>query len=628
MTSHIPCNRPGKRGPRRVALVSMPWHSPQRPSAQVGVLSAWLKKALPDITVDTFHFHLSILTRLRYPVVKAISEGTHGFLFGEALSACLLFPGHRDRILAYLHDSRLKTQAPADLEQDLLLPYERFVEECARTVEWSSYDCVGFSAAMAQTLSSLLMVRMVKERAPSTLTILGGSEVTGPMGTSLLRVFPEIDLVVSGEGERPLTAILETLQKGGDMALIPGVLTRHSSGAQELKRSQISDLDTLPDPDYRSYFRLLSSLPCRHEIEDDLAVPVEGSRGCWWANRKGDRNTSCAFCNLNHQWKGYREKTPGRWVGELRRLSDRHPVRRFLFLDNVSRKHRGGITALFTGIRDGLPRPLEIVMEARADTVARAAGLLREAGVVSCQTGIESLSTRLLKRIGKGTTAIRNVEAMKALEQRDIINPANLLYGLPGITVDEVEENIRMIPFVKAYYPLRPGRFSLVYGSPYWETLSCLEEGFGNDPAWKSILPEEVERQLFFSKKAFPEETPESASAVERLKTVCDEWLHHYTEAKRRGVRYLLGSTPDGTRPGGLIIRDFRERRFCIHRLAGTEAEVYLFFEKCRTVRHCGAALPHITGDTIERHLSKFVDEKLLLREGPYALNLAIPLSE
>ncbi len=610
----------------------MPWYGPQRPSVQIGALKGWLNRTAPDVKVDAFHYHLAILTAMRYPLVKTISEGTWGSFLAEGLSACLLFPGHKDRILRHLQKRVEENGGSADVEKDLLSPFERFIAEQALSVDWSSYDCVGLSAAMLQTFSSVLMAKIVKERAPSVLTALGGPEATGPMGLSLLKVFPEIDCTVHGEGEKPLAAIVEALRNGDNLGLIPGVVTRSAPPGREPVRAQVDDLDLLPCPDYDAYFEVLSSLPWGDEVRRDLEIPVEGARGCWWANRGRSGNTSCAFCNLNHQWEGYREKTADRFADEMGSLSDRYSSRRFLFLENITRRRAADSVALFRTIRQRLFRPPQIAMEARADTPPHVWRLLREAGVVSCQTGIESLSTRVLKRIGKGTTAIRNVETMKALEQWDIIHPANLLHGLPDMTVEEVEENVEMIPFVKAYYPLRPCRFSLRYGSPYWEKLSRQGEhqsskGQANDPEWRAILPEEVEKGLFLSSRAFFEETPDLARAVHRLEEACDEWLRHYTDAKRRGVKYLLSWVMDGTHPGGLIIRDFREERFRIHRLAGPEAAVYAFFDTRRRVKDCAATLPHIPGHMVEEYLRKFVGERLLLREGPYALSLAISLS-
>lgn len=626
-------SRPLRTGrPVKVALVSMPWYAPHRPSIQLGALKAWLNRTLPDVRVDPYHYHLAITGKIRYPFIREIGEGTRGFLFGEGLSACLLFPGYRTEILASLKQAAEKEGGNVDVEKDLLTPFERFVEEQAAAVEWSSYDCVGFSAGMVQTLGSVLMARIVKQRAPSVLTVLGGPEAAGPMGYSLLKVFPEIDCTVNGEGERPLAAIISALREGHELRGLPGVVTRDSREGAGCTRFQVDDLDSLPYPDYDGYFDLLSSVPCRDAVRTDVEIPVEGARGCWWANRKSDgHNTSCAFCNLNHQWRGYREKSAVRYVEEMLCLSERYRCRRFLFVENITRRKEKEVVALFTHIRDGFHRSPEIAMEARADMPPGVWKLLREAGVISCQIGIESLSTKVLRRIGKGTTALRNVEAMKELERWDIANPANLLHGLPGMSAEEVEENSRMIPFLKAYYPLAPVRFSLRHGSPYEDEI-CERGGTGgqrdsgNEPAWRAILPGEVESRLFFSSREFSNQTPGLAEAVARLEAVCREWLDHYTEAKRRGIRYLLSAVPDGTRPGGLIVRDFREQGFRIYRLESLEAEVYQFFDRRRKVRDCMAALPHIPRAMVEGCLRRFVERRLLLREGLYALSLAITL--
>jgi radical SAM superfamily enzyme YgiQ (UPF0313 family) len=57
---------------------------------------------------------------------------------------------------------------------------------------------------------------------------------------------------------------------------------------------------------------------------------------------------------------------------------------------------------------------------------------LWEAGCSTVTLGIEGLSTRYLKRLGKGTSTIQNLQALKTCFELEIANQSNLLTGFPG----------------------------------------------------------------------------------------------------------------------------------------------------------------------------------------------------
>ena len=79
----------------RLALVSSPWPFFDRPSIQLGSLKGFLKKALPDIEVDTFHLYLNIAQILGYDLYQAISDRSW---VAECPYAALLYP-HRKEIV-------------------------------------------------------------------------------------------------------------------------------------------------------------------------------------------------------------------------------------------------------------------------------------------------------------------------------------------------------------------------------------------------------------------------------------------------------------------------------------------------------------------------------------------------
>ena len=88
-------------------------------------------------------------------------------------------------------------------------------------------------------------------------------------------------------------------------------------------------------------------------------------------------------------------------------------------------------TEVFTKL-DGLKKDLRLFSEIRATTSWAELKVMGKAGMQEVQIGIEALSTPLLKKLHKGTSAIQNLEIMKNCEALGIENISNLILYFPG----------------------------------------------------------------------------------------------------------------------------------------------------------------------------------------------------
>src|SRR5262249_46335850 len=144
------------------------------------------------------------------------------------------FPDKRDEILGFLAEEKEKRPELADIDfiQDIVEPFDAAMHRRAVDVQWSRYACVGFSLVFGQTMASMLMAKLIKQSAPRTLIIAGGPSCSGKVGESLLKMFPQLDLVINGEGELPLTQMIKRIQTGQhNFADIPAVASRKSPPA-------------------------------------------------------------------------------------------------------------------------------------------------------------------------------------------------------------------------------------------------------------------------------------------------------------------------------------------------------------------------------------------------------------
>lgn len=162
---------------------------------------------------------------------------------------------------------------------------DEWIEELAQ----DDSQVIGFSAFSINKVTTLYIVRKIKEKNPKKIIILGGPQVSRyEDGFEIINNEP-IDYIITAEGEETLYELVSAIKNNTDIRKIKGVLFKE--GKQKIdtgERPLINPLDKLPFP-YLSDFPL--------EYYEDLAVPILSSRGCLYR---------CSFCSEWFFWKSYR----------------------------------------------------------------------------------------------------------------------------------------------------------------------------------------------------------------------------------------------------------------------------------------------------------------------------------
>ncbi|HZW91833.1 MAG TPA: RiPP maturation radical SAM C-methyltransferase [Candidatus Eremiobacteraceae bacterium] len=609
---------------RRIALLSMPWHNPYLPSIQLGTLKAYLERQLVDLTVDAFHYYFELEQIIGLETAKAVSE--FGSFLGEAVFAWQLFPEKRPDILAFIEDEkkRHKDLGEIDFLDRIIDPIAVAARRRAENVEWDQYLCVGFSLVFAQTLGSVLMAKLIKERYPATVVIAGGPCCTGELGMSLLRKFPQLDFVVNGEGELPLLGLVTSLldPDKGHPEEIPGVLSCKSPPERLPLLNQLADIESLPIPDYRSYFEAVDASITSAIVRRQTVIPVESSRGCWWDRSYRNPMLSCSFCNLNLHWKGYREKQIDNFVAELDALSNQYNVLDFLLVDNILRFNK--VAELCAKIVR-LKKNFRIGIEARVSVKPAEMALLRKAGVVAIQFGIEALSTEILKLINKGTTCIQNIQAMKFCDRFGIESISNLITGHPGVRAEAILETIRNLEFVTCYHPLQLSSFTLTYQSPiYKNPLAFGVRCIRNHETLSRFFPSDYWHKESWLDKSFDADLSEEINGLwNDVARVLQRWKELFaTQTEQFGVPSLLIYVDGGD---FLRVTDYRTTPPRVVELDKSSRRLYLACEEIINVEAIQAACNELDINDVTERLEWLVRERLVFREGKRYLSLAIP---
>ena len=610
---------------QKIGLISTPWPLYTRPSIQLGTLKAFLQTRMPDLQVDVFHFYLMLAEAIGYRFYQEISERTW---LAESMYSALLYPKRIE--LAHAFFSKESAGNPI-LQQTnfrkLTSQVKKATDAFLNRQCWETYQLLGFTVSYCQLTSALYVIKWLKKRFPNLIIVVGGASTSGSPANGLLKKFPEIDLVVNGEGEMPLYHIAEHLGRTPhslNSIKIQGVITKGmgSDGKGATSFSQLETLSRLPKPNYDSYFNLLKTFNSRKTFFPTL--PVEISRGCWWKGAAGTGKVAgCAFCNLNLQWSGYRRKSASQVVSEIDYLTRRYQTLSVALMDNVLPKR--GSTEIFKQIAK-LKKDLRLFGEVRATTTFKELKAMRNCGMREVQIGIEALSSRLLKKLRKGTTAIQNIEIMKNCEALDIRSISNLILQFPASDEQDVSETLKTLDFVLPFYPLKAVDFWLGLGSPVWQQPKKygLKAVF-NHPNWAYLFSREVYRKVPFIIQAYRGNLTYQRKIWRPVKEKLSLWQKQYTEVRTGPGDLPILNFRDG---GDFII--IRQRRFrnepVSHRLVGTSRLIYLHCQKPRSMKAIFSEFSDIPGDKILKFLRMMVEKKLMFEENNHYLSLAVPV--
>ncbi len=611
----------------KILLVSTPWPLYTRPSIQLGVLKAYISSRLPDVPIEAHHFYLALAERIGYKRYHAISERTW---LAESIYAALLYPKRfRQAERLFAREARRNPLLKNTGFKDLTIRTEKATRAFIDHMDWQRFSMAGFTVSLCQLTSSLYFIKKIKRRHPGLITVIGGSSFSPDSAPRILELFPEIDAVITGEGELPFYRFIQNMdrfKRNNNFPEIKGVHTRLSNptAKHEDPFSQLETLKDLPLPDYDDYFKLLQSFDPQKSFFPTL--PVEISRGCWWIRTSINKKSSgCAFCNLNLQWSGYRSKKTPRVISEFDRLTSRYRTLSLAIVDNVLPRDTSG--DIFKHLKT-LKKDLRLFSEIRASTPPTQLKSMRDAGMQELQVGIEALSTGLLKKLKKGTTAIQNMEIMKNCESLGLINISNLILQFPGSDRSDVDETLKNLEFALPYRPLKTVNFWLGLDSPVWRNPSPYGiKAVFNHPNWRYIFPAFICRNLPFMIQAYRGDVGFQKKIWQPVRAAVKRWTSIYYELHKDPSSDPILSYRDG--------RDFliiRQRRFesepMTHRLVGPSRQIYLYCRRHRPLRRIRSTFSSISEDKIVAFLKMMVDKKLMFEERSKYLSLAVPVDK
>lgn len=552
---------------RRVGLVSLPWMSPAMPSIQLATLASALERE--GIASDVHELYVDYAARIGLNLYNNLCN-LLGYVPEWVFSRHYYGPEQGDDLSEMLRQPLEEIESPkyASLILEALEPVTRnYLDAMIEDVDWSQYDIIGCSLTISQLGASMAFARRVKLRHPGVKVIFGGSQCAGPMGRAILRICPYVDVVVHVEGELVMGELVNRLRRGETVEGMPGVSCRRADGAVVsgdpggLYRPEAERLPLC----YDAYFRRLIRLGLTEKMRPWL--PFEGSRGCWYGQK-----VQCTFCGL-HEIMEFRAWQSDAVLAELERLYARYGIGRFYAMDLILPREYLS-TFLPEVVRLG--HSWLFFWEIKSNVRREELEVLAAAGVNWVQPGVESLDTDLLRLMKKGVSALQNILLLKWCEELSIFCGWNLLFGLPGETVQAYERMNQIIP--KLYHLTPPsggGQFQLHRFSPYFDRPE--EFGIrwtGAHPMFKLAFPiphEELDELVYLHEFVLDPD----AQKVDH--TATEEAMREWRQAHERGASLRINVSADGssriedTRRGDSLRQ--------VYHLSAAETTLYLFLD-------------------------------------------------
>lgn len=295
-----------------------------------------------------------------------------------------------------------------------------------RRIESFNPDVVA-SSALA-TCNAYIVARTLetaKRINPNILTVTGGQHFTATAQESL-ETYPEVDVIVRGEGEQTLVELVRNANKKSFFPKIKGLSFKHKGKIFHNQAGPlIENLNDLPYPGYhfvkdivhKYHFAAMAGFNAPYAL-------IEGSRGC---------THTCTFCTQWRHWLGkWRVKSPKRIADEMEFCYQNYGSR-FIWLtdDNLGSGERVSEVADEI-LQRKMADDLMWFVQARCDDIVRnekSLPKLRKSGLRWVLLGVETPKQSTLESFKKGITAEDAKKAVALLKENDIAAHTMFIIG-------------------------------------------------------------------------------------------------------------------------------------------------------------------------------------------------------
>ncbi len=313
--------------------------------------------------------------------------------------------------------------------------YDISLNRAIEIVNRKTFRIIGFSVIQRSIENTVTMIKQLRHRLADVHITLGGFYPT-LAADEILEIIPEVNSVISGEGETTFLELTEKVLQNKDWRDIDGIIYKENEKiVRNPPRSLIKDLDTIPFPERDTLGQV---------IKKGGNPYVISSRGCY---------SQCSFCSV----RSFFNKVPGaKWrarsavnlVDEMEELVKRHNISYLGIQDDnvfgIGKKQQ----RIFDIAEEIKKRKLGIKfsMVCRVSAIDKEVfRYLKEVGLAMVFIGIESMNQDALDIYNKQTTVEQNKKALQILDELKIFSYPHVIMFNPYTKIDHVKTDLKFI---------------------------------------------------------------------------------------------------------------------------------------------------------------------------------------
>ena len=309
--------------------------------------------------------------------------------------------------------------------------YDRNIETARKNTIIKTYnpDIVGVSIVSSRGVKDAVKVSKTVRKYGKPI-VWGGQIPT--MNTQACLNNDFVDYVVMGEGELTFLELADKISQGESPDAIDGIAYKRNGQIITTKCRAFVNLEDIPLIDWtilnpRDYYQ--------RYIYDDLLY-LFSSKGCPF---------NCSFCgNRDYHRCTHRRRPTDMTLDEIENLINNHGLKAVYFTDELWCAKKEDAYEFCRKVKE---RNLKFFWgcDSRADQYTKEDLLVMyDAGCRWLLFGGESGSELMLKNMHKGITTSKVEETVELCREIGIASIVTLIVGLPGETVEEVRETVRL----------------------------------------------------------------------------------------------------------------------------------------------------------------------------------------
>jgi len=312
------------------------------------------------------------------------------------------------------------------------------------------------------------------------------------VATIIKRVSPECNIYVGGPHPSIVPDVVAKDEVFDYIVVGEGEITFPDMIENPSKYPRITiavhpDLDKLPY-EKREIFNIEKVLHTHHSIYPQPFLTVISGRGCLY---------NCSFCKPGEDliFGKFRMRNIDHFFGEIEMLNNKYKFA-MLMIDDDSFTLKPDYIMEFCDRYEKIGKPF--VCQSRADFICRNADILKrmkEVGLWMLSIGFEVGNQRMLTLLRKGTTVEQNYEAARICHKMGIKMWANIMFGSPTETKQEMLATLKMIKAIKPFI-LSPAFFTPIVGTDLYDYCDKNNLIADKDPAVLGRRAQQIEKPL------------------------------------------------------------------------------------------------------------------------------------